>query len=182
MVVAGALLALLVQMFVLILVPMARASGHSADRVELHNMVAAALDKLFADLDRGSPDSITLRTAPVVAAVQPLAELTADGRPSWERELVVYALDTVGKRLVRRVWPPAPPSFAWELTPARAARIKPEELQLLGEPGSATQTVLASWVRSFQVTLAGSQLDAALEVERGNQRYGLSLSRYLHNH
>lgn len=175
-IVASVLGLILLQLFVMVLVPMGRAAARGADQVELRQMAAAALDKVAADVDRTSSDGLSV--TPRMLAVQPLAGVTADGAAAWTPELIVYG--AVSGKLLRRAWPPGPPALSWTPRSNHPAHATLAEMgRILEEPTG--RTVLASWVKSFSATAEGGTVRLHLEVEREKERYALDVCQFLRN-
>lgn len=163
---SSVLLGLLLALFILVLAPLGRAAATGAERVELRQMAVACVEKLGADLDRTSPPGLTLREAPTMAAIQPLAALTTSGHQTWENNLILYVHEN--ERVTRRAWsalasltsPPTPPDLA----------------HLAGQNNA---TILAGWVRDLRIERTGLVLRLRLDVKRGPETYTVRFSQVL---
>jgi len=153
--VAGALGIMLMTLLFNFLVPTMRASVRGATRVELQQMAVIALNKMAADVQNTAPAGLSLNTtAPVSVGIVRILTVMGDGRQVWEQKMIVYSLQ--GDVLIRKEYPPSPPSVVLNLTGNAPLRVAGSVLAQIANERNGTETSVAMGVYRFDVSTAGA--------------------------
>lgn len=207
--VTAVLLGLVVTLGFAFLLPVMRGSTRGTLRVEMQQQAALALNLLTLDLRRTSVAGLSLRSGPepVVVAACPVSSpdlraglpppMQPDGTVVWSNFFILYHWSSDPGKLMRREWPPGPPSpTPLETSILNPRRLSPERLADVVSAPSASERVLATGVVSFEILPAPGGTDSMvvqpvrfrLVLERkGNtghetpERYTLVRSAYLRN-
>lgn len=159
------------------LIPSLRAQVRGASRAELEQVAVLAVNTLERDLKTSAGPGVSLLATtgsrPVTLTVHSLVELTG-AEQQWAPELIVYLWSRDSQRLLRGVWPPAPPalSLSLPLVQSRALRLSAGDLNLLAGQPDPPYRVLAREVVDCRVAHAGtgeavtSPLQLTLRLER----------------
>lgn len=181
--VASSLTLLLFGVVLGVLGPSLRASSRSLVQADLQQQVDLVLRAVEADLHRTVGGGVGLLRSDPALPAQPVAlglvrleDVASDGRQVWERQAVLYVWEREGQRLVRLVYPPpagpGPGDPAVAFAAEHPPQLAPEQLLAIATRPSPTRRVLATGVRLFEVTHAGTDpavsppLTLTLELER----------------
>ncbi len=120
-------------------------------RDDAHKMLNIALSRLLLDLRNTRAEGVSLRSSPLILAINRIDSVQGDGLLLWQKEYHLYYLDQ--DRLLRRRWPDGPPSAtSEEIDPTRPKLLSPDRLLLIHDavPTGRVET-LASRVLSFRM-------------------------------
>ncbi len=164
--VAGALTLLVLGLVYAFLVPTMRAQLKGTTRAQLQLEATNALETMARDLYRTAPGAWSLRSEPPVAlGLMRQDTVLATGQRTWDPFVIVYA--QLDDRLVRRQWPPEPPTLTVAVPGGSAPmRLGPDELrQVAREPAVGTRW-LARDVETLAVSQEGDCLRLSLTLNR----------------
>lgn len=149
-----ALLALAGLILLRVLIPSFRTTRATQQRVTLRQEALVAGRWLALDLQQASPAGIAIRPTPAVLTVQPIRELTVEGKRVWEQFLVTYTL--VGTQLKRGRWDSGgSPALSVTLFNSRPGRPTPTDLLTLAGAAPADARTIANNVSSLSFSHGG---------------------------
>lgn len=162
--IASALLLLLMALMLQIVIPISKGSVRGSQQVELQQVAVLAVERLRHDLEAAPPAGITAG-ANDRYSFHRLVDVAADGSQIMATDLVVVWWERAERRLLRKVWPPAPPVLSWT-PPSNGLFVPtPEEFTQLVTAVGPNQRVLASNVEDFSLRLQGSQVLLRLQLQ-----------------
>ncbi|GMU50977.1 MAG: hypothetical protein AMXMBFR33_01230 [Candidatus Xenobia bacterium] len=164
--VAGALSLLVMGLVYAFLVPTMRAQLRGSTRAQLQLEATTALEAMARDLYRSAPGAWSLRTErPAALGLMRQDTVLATGQRAWESFVIVYA--QLDDRLVRRQWPPEPPSLGIPLPGGGAPlRLGAAELAQVANTPAAQSRWLARDVETLAFTQEGDCLMLSLTLNR----------------
>ncbi|HXE73733.1 MAG TPA: hypothetical protein VNO81_13810 [Candidatus Nitrosotenuis sp.] len=177
--VGGGLAVLVLTVLIMFLLAAFKFSGQGTARVEMQQQAVVALERMASELQRSSTEAVALLSRdplkpqnPVAFALTRLKDVSGEGDPIWEEKLIVYYWDRERSLLLRREWPPAPPTLGLSLSSRRANKVSPADLISLASSTNGTEKLLARGVCSFDVTHAGSgsSIEPPLTLTLGLER------------
>lgn len=168
--IASTLTALLFGLVAMAFAPTLRNVGRSLLQAELQQQVDTTLRWIEGDLKRTVgggvgllPPDPDLPQQPVALGIVRLDTVASDGRQVWETQAVVYVWDRTRKRLIRRVYPPEPPTGLDVTFSAESPlQLAPEALLPIATELNNDYRILATGVQRFEVTHGGAS-DTAIE-------------------
>jgi prepilin-type N-terminal cleavage/methylation domain-containing protein len=155
--ISASLLLLLLGLLFTFLVPTMKASVRGSVRVEMQQMAVLALNKMVGDLQNTTAAGLSLsQRNPVSIGIVRIEGVTSEGMQIWEKNMIVYALlDGV---LIRKVYPPGPPSIDLNLNGTTPRRVAAANLVTIAKEINGKETIVAKWVKSLRITTAGDNL------------------------
>lgn len=164
--VAGALSILVMGLVYAFLVPTMRAQLRGSTRAQLQLEATTALETIARDLYRSAPGAWSLRSEPPAAlGLMRQDTVLTTGQRAWETFVIVYA--QLDDRLVRRQWPPEPPSLGIPPPGGGAPlRLGPAELAQVANTPAARSRWLARDVEKMAFSQEGDCLILSLTLNR----------------
>lgn len=164
--VAGALSLLVLSLVYAFLVPTMRAQLKGTTRAQLQLEATNALETMARDLYRTAPGAWSLRSDPPSAlGLMRQDTVLATGQRAWDPFVIVYA--QLDDRLVRRQWPPEPPTLALPLPGGGAPmRLGPDELRQVAREPAVGARWLARDVEKLDFSQEGDCLRVSLTLNR----------------
>ncbi|MGE0492111.1 MAG: hypothetical protein AB7S38_23050 [Vulcanimicrobiota bacterium] len=147
--VALGLAALGLYLLAAVFLPTLRVSRRTSQRIDLQQSGSMALEKLVVDLGHtpvvGITHELTEPGGRLLFALHPVTGVSADARPTYAGQLIVYSWVPAERTLRRILWPPG-----GGLTPARARLLDATELATAAEEGEAR--ILCRDLLEFEVS------------------------------
>lgn len=155
LVVASTLLLLLLGLAFSFLVPALRYSRTGMVESEIQQAATLSMRRIVGDLEDANAAGISWQSEPTVLSVHRVVDANDKGRKVYAGELVVYLWDKDRKLLLRRTWPPEPPSLPAAPTTDAPFRVDSVGLGLLAAERDGKERILARYVEEFSLQHAG---------------------------
>lgn len=131
--------------------------ARESTKAELQQKAVLALGELSQDIRLSSSSGVSIlaggsKRLSTICAVQRMVAVTSDGSRVWEPKLVIYGWDQRAQELMRRDWPPSPPTLSLTITPSKPTRLTTPQMLTLAGSRIVTEETLVPHVQDFQIS------------------------------